>query len=257
LGRLSKVPVKRLSQPQLKSTRQVAKLVRARIEAGGERLWRLEDFDDQPFSAVARTLSRLASAGIIQRLSKGTYYRSKPTAFGQSRPNPTAVQNLAGRKKALFPAGTAAANLLGFTTQTARRNELATSAASLPRKLVGAETQIHTRRPEAWASLTQTEAAMLDFIRRGGKASELPPEVTVRRTLDLLRKADTYSHLMRIAMTEPPRVRAILGALGENLRADAKALNRLRRSLNPLSKFDFGLFAVMPNAKTWQAKGRG
>jgi hypothetical protein len=38
---------------------RVMKLVRQRIEGGGERLWRFEDFRDMPFSAVAQ--ARLAA----------------------------------------------------------------------------------------------------------------------------------------------------------------------------------------------------
>ena len=52
-------------------------LVRRRIERAGERLWRLEDFDDLPFSAVAQSLSRLTREGTIERLSKGVYYRAR------------------------------------------------------------------------------------------------------------------------------------------------------------------------------------
>jgi len=247
--------MKTKSQRPHKSSPQVAQAVRTRIESGGERLWRLEDFGDLPFSAVARTLSRMASAGGIERLSKGTYYRSRETTFGQSRPSASAVQKLASRKRTLFPAGTAAANLLGFTTQAARRSELATSATSLPRKLVGADTRVHTRRPEAWANLTMTEAALLDFLRRGGKTSELRPGETTRRTLDLLKAADAYNHLLQAAMSEPPRVRALLGAFGEKLHVNEKDIERLRHSLNPLSRFDFGVFESMSNAKAWQAKG--
>ena len=235
-------------------SQKVAKLVRARIEKGGERLWRMDDFRDQPFTAVAQTLSRLARTGQIQRLSKGTYYSARQTAFGQSRPNLTAVRKLASRQKPLFPAGTAAANLLGFTTQTARQGEIATSAGSLPRKLIGSEIIIHTRRPEAWTSLTETEAAILDFLRRGGRTSELTPQETIRRTINLLSKSSSYQRLARVASSEPPRVRAILGALGEEMGADQKTLDRLRRSLNPLSKFDFGIFSGIATARAWQAK---
>lgn len=49
-------------------------LVRRRVERTGERLWRLEDFDDLPFSAVAQSLSRLTREGTLERLSKGVYY---------------------------------------------------------------------------------------------------------------------------------------------------------------------------------------
>src|SRR5688500_16678495 len=122
----------------------VASLVRHRIEQGGERLWRLDDFADLPFTAVAQALSRLHKKGMIERLSKGTYYRGRSTAFGKSRPNPTAVRQLAGRRASLFPSGLAAANLLGFSTQTPGRSEMSTDAGSLPRKLVGDATVVHT-----------------------------------------------------------------------------------------------------------------
>src|SRR6266436_7278932 len=128
--------------------------VRQRIERGGERLWRFEDFRDLPFSAVAQALSRLTREGSIERLSKGVYYRNRETTFGKSRPNPSAIRNLASRRNTLFPAGMAAANLLGFTTQMPKQGEISTNALSLPRKLVGSDTLIHTRRPQAWINLS-------------------------------------------------------------------------------------------------------
>lgn len=100
---------------------RIAGLVRRRIERGGERLWRFEDFRALPFTAVAQALSRLTRIGALERLSKGVYYRARRTQLGKSLPNPAAIQKLASRRKAVFPAGIAGANLLGFTTQTARR----------------------------------------------------------------------------------------------------------------------------------------
>lgn len=233
---------------------RVTKLVRQRIARGGERLWRFEDFRDLPFTAVAQALSRLARDGTIERLSKGVYYRTRETTFGKSRPNPAAIRQLASRRKTVFPSGIAAANLLGFTTQTARQGEVATSALSLPRKLVGNDTLIHTRRPEAWADLPETDAALLDFLRHGGKSSELSQEDTIRKLLSLLSEKGRLGRLLKIADSEPPRVRAMLGALAERLGIDHRTLHRLRASLNPLSRFDFGMFASLPNAGAWHAK---
>lgn len=259
--KLDKKPLKGDNQAMTRAgrepdTRRAAETVRRRIDRGGERLWRLEDFRDLPFPAVAQALSRLARAGEIERLSKGVYYRSRKTAFGRSRPNPAAIRQLATRKGSFFPSGIAAANLLGFTTQSASRGELATSASSVPRKLVGPDAVVHTRRPEAWSRLSETEAALLDFLRHGGRTSELSPEDTIRRTLMLLSEQGRYRRLAEVAEAEPPRVRALLGALGERLGGHPKALAQLRESLNPLSRFDFGLFAGLPNAKAWQAKER-
>lgn len=235
-------------------SRHAASQVRDRLNRGGERVWRFEDFGDLPFAAVAQILSRLARAGEVERLSKGTYYRGRETAFGKSRPNPTAIRTLAAKRATVFPSGLSAANLLGFTTQNPKRAEVATSAQSLPRKLMGEDAVIHTRRPAAWASLSQTDAALLDFLRQGGKTSELSSLETVERTLAMCRENGRFEKLLAVAATEPPRVRAMLGAIGEQLGKSAKSLKPLRESLNPLSKFDFRLLSALAFANRWQAK---
>ena len=235
-------------------SRRIAGQVQQRIERGGDRLWRFEDFAGLPFTAVAQALSRLTRAGAIERLSKGVYYRARQTALGKSRPNPAAIRKLAGKRTTIFPAGIAAAGLLGFTTQNPKRSEVATTGLSLPRKLIGADTVIHTRRPAAWANLSERDGALLDFLRNQAKSSELSPESTVKRTLALMRENGTYDRLLKVAHSEPPRVRAMLGAIGEQLGKPAKSLLRLRASLNPLSRFDFGMLAGLAYARNWQAK---
>lgn len=234
---------------------QTMQWVCRRIEQGGERLWRFQDFRDVPVSAVAQALSRLARQGKLDRLSKGVYYRARHTALGKSLPNPAALRQLASRH-VVYPAGIAAANLLRFTTQNARRGEVATSGLSLPRKLVGSETVIYTRRPDAWAALSKTDAALLDFLRRAGKTSELSPEDTARRTVALMRERGRFERLLKIIGSEPPRVRAIIGAIGEEIGKKPAALRSVRASLNPVSRFDFGLLADLAYAKSWQAKKR-
>jgi hypothetical protein len=236
-------------------SRKAATRIRSRIERGGERLWRFEDFPGVSTGALAQALSRLARQGQLRRLSKGVYYHGRDTSFGRSLPNPAVMRTLAsGGKKVVFPAGISAANLLGFTTQTAGRGEVATSGFRLPRKLLGTDTVVHTRRPEGWAGLSDEEAALLDFLRRGGRTSELPPDETVRRLLSLLRPPRRFARLVKVADTEPPRVRAMLGAIGDALGKPPRALARLRASLNPLSRYDFGLLRALPAAGDWQAK---
>ena len=46
----------------------------------------------------------------------------------------------------------------------------------------------------------------------------------------------------------------MLGALGEQLGANPVLLRRLRRSLNPVSTFDFGALKAVPAAREWQAR---
>lgn len=231
-------------------------LVRARIERGEERLWRLADFSDLPTGAAAKALSRLAAEGVLERLGKGLYYRGRSTKFGASRPKTSARLQLAARAARIFPAGVAAASSLGLSTQMSMRAEVSTTATSLPGLLLGADILAHTRRPAAWNRLSDREAAILEVLRNGGHTVDLAPSAALDRLVSLLREDSTFDHLVRAASTEPPRVRALLGALGELAKCQTTLLERLRASLHPLSRFDFGIFGIAANARAWQAKVR-
>ena len=231
-----------------------AKDVRNQIENGGERIWKLNDFENMPFTAVAQTLSRLSKKGVIRRISKGLYYRSRQTPFGESKPSPSQLHSLNIQRKEIFPAGNAASNLLGFTTQNAAKIEVATNGLSLPRSIIGQDTIIHTRRPESWKNLSTKDAALLDFLRQGGKTSELSPKETVKRLLKHFDEKHQFERLIQVAESEPPRVRALLGAIGQQIGCQKNILVTLKRSLNSLSKFDFGNLIALKYAKQWQAK---
>ncbi len=74
-------------------TRSTASSIRLQIERGGEKLWRHNDFRDQPFPAVAQTLSRLTRNGTLERLSKGVYYRLAQLPSGRAVPAPRQSRN--------------------------------------------------------------------------------------------------------------------------------------------------------------------
>lgn len=228
-----------------------AQAVRKRIEHGGPRLWRYSDFEHLPTSAVATALSRLSREGVIQRVSKGVYYRSVPTALGASIPAGTAV-SAATLHAPLYPAGLSAANLLGLSTQNPRRSEYATSTPGSPTALRDAV--VHTGRSPQRAGLSTEEGAILETLRERARSSDLSPEQTANRLLRLLSDEKRFRRLTNAAMAEPPRVRAALGALGQELNMPTHLLGRLRKSLNPLSRFDFGRLASLRHAKEWQAK---
>jgi hypothetical protein len=119
---------------------------------------------------------------------------------------------------------------------------------------VGEDTIIHTRRPEAWNTLSPEDAALLELLRCGVETSELSPEQTIQKTLFLLSEKGRFERLLKVADTEPPRVRVMLGAIGEQLGKKPTALQRLHDSMNPFSKYDFGMLAGLQYAKKWQAK---
>lgn len=234
-------------QPQ----RSTTAAVRERITRGKSRYWKHADFADLPPAAVAMTLSRLAREGVLQRVGKGVYYRAAQTAFGSSMPAASGVvsQTL---KAPLYPAGLSAANALGLSAQNPGRPEYATSAAGSPRALRGAV--VHTGRPARRGTLSAEGGAILETLRDRARHSDLPPTQTARRLLELLADERRFALLADAAMAEPPRVRAMLGAMGEELGMPTRLLERLRDSLNPLSRFEFGHLRSLRHAKGWQAK---
>jgi len=219
----------------------------------GEGYWRHSDFTGLPPAAVSKTLSRMAKEGELERVSKGLYYRPRQTRFGRSRPSQSEIQKLPVAQT-LQPAGLSAANLLGFTTQNSIQSEFATSANSVPRTIIGSRAKVHTRRPETWKHLSNTEAALLDLLRSRAKLSELSQSQTKQRLLECFSEGVSFERLVAVADAEPPRVRAMLGAIGQELGKSRQYLQKLRQSLNPLSKFDFGILRNLRYAEDWQGK---
>jgi len=187
----------------------------------------------------------------MQRVGKGVYYRPTQTSFGPSVPAASGVASQTLRAP-LHPAGLSAANVLGLSTQNPGRPEYATPAPGPPTALRGSV--VHTGRPAERGSLSAEDGAILETLRDRARHSDLPAEQTVRRLLELLADERRFAALVDVAMAEPPRVRAMLGAIGEELAMPPRLLDRLKGSLNPLSRFDFGDLRSLRHARDWQAK---
>ena len=241
----------------MKKTKSVTECVRKKIEKSGEAYWVYDDFSPLPATAVSKTLSRMVQEGTLERVSKGVYYRPRMTRFGRSHPCQSEIQQLVIKSKSsdrIHPSGVSAANLLGFTTQNSVQGEFATSANSAPRKIIGSNARLHTRRPSTWNNLSKTEASLLDFLRFKGELSDLSPEETKQRLLSCFQEESRFQRILEVADTEPPRVRAMLGAIGQELGKSRADLKKLREGLNPVSRFDFGKLRNLRYAKEWQAK---
>jgi hypothetical protein len=113
---------------------------------------------------------------------------------------------------------------------------------------------VYTRRPVSRVGLPDDDGALLELLRDRARFSDLSAAATVKRLLSMISDPERFARLAVAAVGEPPRVRAMLGALGEQAGMPAGALAPLRTGLNPLSRFDFGVLRVLPNARVWQAR---
>ena len=221
-----------------------AETVRRRIEASGERVWRLADFDGMPFMAVAQALSRLTRQGVIQRLGKGLYYR--PGRRRSGRAGPTRLRSgpcpCVGRE--FSRPGSRQPTCWASRPRIRRGSKLATNGPSLPRLIVGKETSsTPAGRSRGGRSPRRTPPFSTSFATGGNRVSCLPRKRWTSCSSTSANR-DASSGCSRSRQSEPPRVRAMLGAIGQQLGQPESRLSALRKSLNPLSRFDFGILAV-------------
>ncbi len=214
------------------------------------RLFTYEDFDDLPVTAVAPALSRLVARGEIKRARKGIYYAPRRTVLGEVPPDPVVLGEAATRGRS-HPAGLTAASILGLTTQVPSRIELAVEDM---RPSSPSGVAFRPRMGTSRRGLRRNEAALLEVLRDIHRLSDVSPDVTTRRLMDVLSDESARHRVLRAALHEPPRVRAMTGALAEEVGADEAELLRLRRTLNPTTRFDFGPIAVLGAAKHWNAR---
>ena len=168
---------------------------------------------------------------------------------------PSASGMMMGAKKhALQPAGLSAANVLGLTSQVPMRPVIATTSAAMSLSQQNDRAIVKTRRPSDRRKLSQREGAVLEVLRDRASTSDVGFRQTRARLLEEISNEQTFRKLVQASKEEPPRVRAMLGALGEEANADPALLQRLRRSLNPLSTYDFGILRQLKTASDWQAK---
>lgn len=238
-----------------RSENSVASIVRKGIEDGrpGE-LWTYANFKTLPPMAVAAALSRLFRAGTIRRVRKGVYYSPRKTRFGELAPDSTSVAATLLKDKGIDwkPSGLPAYNGLGLTTQVSP-----TLTLDVPEKIyslkTGTNAKLRLRPGVSVSGLSDGERAVLDAMRDLRRIPDSTPAEAARKIRDLfVAKRFSFSRLARRSLSEPPRVRALLGAIGTDIGADRRAITTLRKSLNPITTFRLGVSEALPTAKEWR-----
>jgi hypothetical protein len=246
----------------------IAHAVRKKIwKAGEDRLWTLTDFPGTNRTALAAALSRMVKSGDLMRIRRGIYYRPKKTVFGSSKPDPVAFADAVLRARGQRPLaiGVGAYNRLGLTTQMSGTISRATGRRVRHGAVPGIPMDASLRPLDAQKGIKSDERAALDALRDIERIPDADPPDVLRRLGTLIRKDQLdYVRLARYAQSEPPRVRALLGALGEELRhanigrrVPLNAITDLRDTLNPLTRFKVRQIdeALPRSSKGWRISG--
>jgi hypothetical protein len=233
----------------------IASEVARRIFQGpSKKLWSFRDFSDLDSMPVAAALSRLSRAGKLRRVRRGIYYRPQPTAFGQSRPDPASVAAaVLGRRTSIPLHGY---NRLGLTTQVSNDMVRAVEYPTRIKPVRGITMRTVTRPISRQKGINEDERLTLDALRNIRRIPDTNTPSTVKRIKTLvMNNRLNMERLARFARAEPPRVRALLGAIAEDLGQHGPAVEVLRQDLNPLTTYHIpGVSAALKNASNWRIK---
>ncbi|MCC9169016.1 type IV toxin-antitoxin system AbiEi family antitoxin domain-containing protein [Pontibacter harenae] len=236
----------------------IMKQVRERIElAQPGQLLTYADFrvKDGQQEALAAALSRLTKQGIIDRLAKGRYYKPKETAFGKVKPTEKEIiKSLSTSKGKVkgYESGLGLYNQLGLTTQVPREVTLMTRKQRRTAN-VGKTKIRYVQSPTNFKESDIDKLQVLDALRGYKKIPDRNSEKTIIILLEYIKKLaeGDMDRLIELALDYNPATRALLGALLEQL-GYAVEVDRLRQSLNPLTKYKLGISeSILPNRKDW------
>ncbi|MCF6242847.1 MAG: DUF6088 family protein [Bacteroidales bacterium] len=212
----------------------------------------------EEYSAVTKTLERLIKKGIVKRISTGVFYKPKQSIFGELKPDEEKVITpylFKNGKRIAYITGLLLYNKMGLTTQIPKN----ISIASSKKRIYISKGNIKASAVRSYVDVTDENyklLELLDAIKDFKKIPDLDKESAVKilqnKILELNNKQK--KELIKIALEYPPRVRAFLGALIENI--DNKTnLIILNESLNPLSEYNLEITKdILPTAEKWNIR---
>ena len=208
--------------------------------------------EQQPSLIVA--LNRLVASKELKRLSKGKYYKPKNSVFGVLPPETTeVVKDLLVKDNKIigYITGTNAFSQLGLTTQISSTILIGTNKYRRPIKR-GANRVAFLLQPNAIAKKDINLYILLDAIRLIQSIPAATPteciEVLIANIKNL--SEPEQKRLQKLAMAYAPYVRALLGAMYEQLDLPYQPL---KQSLNGTTNYRIPISTtVLPTKSNWR-----
>jgi hypothetical protein len=207
------------------------------------------------YQTAAKALERLQANNTIKKLSKGVFYKPEQTVFGELAPDyneqlrPYLFEN---GKRIAYETGASLYNRMGLTTQMAFRIKI----ASRSKRISIDRGSLKASAVKSYAEVTASNYELLGFLDAIKDIKRIP-DCSVSEAVKLLsikisnlndkQRAD----LVKYALLYPSRVRALTGAMLENLNATTNT-DKLKKSINPLTTINLGISeSTLPTAPNW------
>jgi hypothetical protein len=207
------------------------------------------------FNSAAKALERLQKNGTIRKVTKGLFYIPRKTIFGELGPDSNGILDrylFEDGKRVAYETGFSLYNRLGLSTQMAFKIKIATKKNSIKINLGS----LQVSSVKSYVEVTDQNYQLLGFLDALKDVKRIPDcsvLQAVKRMVFLIKalSSDEQNEMVQYALYYPARVRALLGAIVENLNLK-NDLNELKNSLNPLTKINLSIReSDLPTIKNW------
>ena len=211
------------------------------------------------FVTAAKAIERLQKNSTIKKVSKGVFYKPKMSIFGELPPDYDLILKkylYKNGKRVGYITGGVLYNQLNLTTQNYFRTQIATNRS---RKKIDIS-WLKTNSVKAYAEVTEDNYPLLGILD-ALKDIKIISDASSNKAVTILipkikefKKKDIES-LIQYALLYPPRVRALLGAIIENVFNNEFNAEQLKKSLNPSTTFKLGIKNIdLPTIQNWNIK---
>mgnify|MGYP006434747099 CR=1 FL=1 len=208
------------------------------------------------YTTVAKALERLQREGLIKKASKGVFYRPEQTVFGELKPDYSELLRFylfENGKRVAYETGPSLYNRLGLTTQMAFRIKI----ASRGKRININRENLKANAVKSYAEVTDSNyetLGLLDAFKDIKKIPDCSVAQGVNRLSAIVKELNEKqtASLLKYALVYPPRVRALVGAVLENIGSKAENIEKLKESLNPLTTIKLGVKeSELPTKSNW------
>lgn len=210
------------------------------------------------YQSATKVIERLIKKGIIKRVSPGIFFKPKQTVFGELLPNEEEILKpylYKNGKRIAYITGIYLYNKLGLTTQIPQTIKI----ASLNKEIKVNKSNLKIKPAKSYIEVTNKNfqyLEILDTIKDFKKIPDLDMENGIKILLNIIKelKEEDIKRLIKYSLEYPPRTRALLGALLEEIEINDN-LKDLQNSLNPLSEYSFGITKeLLKTSENWNIK---
>ena len=210
------------------------------------------------YQTAAKTIERLQANGVIKKIAKGVFYKPEKSIFGELKPDYTEQLRpylFENGKRIAYETGSSLYNKMGLTTQVSFRIKIASRGKrkSINRGAIKADAV------KSYAEVTDSNYDLLGFLDAIKDVKNIP-DCSANKAMKILRSKISNLNekqivdLVKYALLYPPRVKALVGAILEDLKTNV-SLEALKEGLNPLTKIKIGLKETdLPTIKNWNIK---